>query len=122
MIFTRVIPILLIQGESGLYKGKQFKNHRYVGDLFNAIKIFNEKQVDEISIIDITATKEERAIDSNLIDKISSECFMPLSVGGGIKDISEVEVLIKSGAEKVILNSFAFENELIKKSAEKISI
>jgi cyclase len=119
MILTRVIPILLIRGESGLYKGKQFGNHRYVGDLYNAIKIFNEKQVDEISIVDITATKEGRSIDVNLIEKISSECFMPLSVGGGIKNLAEIELLIKSGAEKVILNTFAFENNLINKAAEK---
>ncbi len=119
MILTRVIPTLLVKSNAGLYKGKQFKNHRYVGDPFNALKIFNEKQVDEIAVIDITATLENRSIDPLYIEQISSQCFMPMSVGGGIKNLEEVDLLLKSGAEKVILNTYAFENNLVSKVAEK---
>jgi imidazole glycerol-phosphate synthase subunit HisF len=101
---TRVIPVLLIKDE-GLVKGVQFKNHRYVGDPINAVKIFNEKEVDEICILDISATVGNRKPDIKRISDIISEAFMPLSYGGGITHIDEAKELLYNGVEKIILNT-----------------
>lgn len=115
----RVIPVLLIQN-GGLVKSIKFKNHKYVGDPINAVKIFNEKEVDEIVILDISATKENRKPNINQIGEIASEAFMPLSYGGGIKTIEEVKEILYQGAEKVILNSSALDNlELITQIADQ---
>ena len=109
MLQTRVIPVLLIKG-GGLYKGVKFKKHKYVGDPINTVKIFNEKEVDELVLIDISATIENKEIDFELIKEIASEAFMPLAYGGGIKSIDDARKLFSLGIEKVILNSAAFEN------------
>jgi imidazole glycerol-phosphate synthase subunit HisF len=101
---TRVIPVLLIKDE-GLVKGINFKNHRYVGDPINAVKIFNEKEVDEICILDISATIENRKPDIKRIADIISEAFMPLSYGGGVTHIDEAKELLYNGVEKIILNT-----------------
>ena len=115
----RIIPSLLIKDDY-LVKGKQFKNHKYVGDIFNAVKIFSEKKVHEIQILDISARKKKRCIDVNLIKKIRSEIFVPLAVGGGIRSIDEVSSIINEGVEKVIINSENFSNkDLISKIAKK---
>ncbi len=115
----RIIPNLLVKDDY-LVKGKQFKNHKYVGDIFNAVKIFSEKKVHEIQILDISARKKKRCIDINLIKKIRSEIFVPLAVGGGIKTIDEVSAIINEGVEKVIINSENFSNKnLIQKIAKK---
>jgi cyclase len=115
----RVIPILLIK-DGGLYKGEKFKNHKYVGDPINAVKIFNEMEVDEISILDISATTGNKEPDFELIEEIASEAFMPLSYGGGLKTIKQVEKVLKSGLEKVIFNySAAHHPELIRETAAK---
>ena len=114
----RVIPILLIQDE-GLVKSVQFKNHRYVGDPINAVKIFNEKEVDEIAILDISASKEGRGPNFDMIQEITNEAFMPLAYGGGITTVDEIKKLINSGIEKVIINSSVFANkELIQKGSQ----
>ena len=116
---VRVIPVLLIQN-GGLVKSIKFKNHQYVGDPINAVKIFNEKEVDEIAIIDISATKEKRKPNIDQIRDIAGEAFMPLSYGGGITTIEEVKELLYQGCEKVILNSSALDNlDLIKKIANQ---
>ena len=106
---VRVIPVLLLQ-KGGLVKSVKFKNHKYVGDPINAVKIFNEKEVDEIVVLDISATAEKRSPDIRRIREISSEAFMPLAYGGGIRTLEEIKQLITSGVEKVILNSSAVEN------------
>src|SRR5882762_3423665 len=100
----RVIPSLLMQN-GGLVKSVRFKDHKYVGDPINAVKIFNEKEVDEICILDISATLKKRAPDMRLIQEIASEAFMPLGYGGGITRLDEIKELIASGVEKVILNN-----------------
>jgi len=103
----RVIPTLLIKND-GLYKGQKFKNHQYIGDPINTVRIFNEKQADEISILDISATPNKIKPNIDKIADIASEAFMPLSYGGGITKIEEVDELFFNGVEKVILNSSNF--------------
>ncbi len=115
----RIIPNLLIKDDY-LVKGKQFKDHKYVGDIFNAVKIFSEKKVHEIQILDISARKKSKCIDFNLIKKIRTEIFVPLAVGGGIKDIDQVSAIINEGVEKIIINSENFYNtNLLNKIAKK---
>lgn len=109
MLRTRVIPCLLLK-ESGLVKTIKFKNPTYVGDPINAIKIFNDKEVDELVFLDISATPEKRGPNFKLLSEISSECFMPLGYGGGITTLKEIEQLFNLGIEKVILNSSAHSN------------
>lgn len=118
MLRTRVIPCLLLK-DNGLVKTINFKNPTYVGDPINAIKIFNEKEVDELVFLDITASKEKRGPNFKMISEITTECFMPLGYGGGITTIEEIEKLFQLGIEKVILNNSAFMNEnLLKKAIE----
>lgn len=100
---------MLIQ-KGGLVKSVRFKDHKYVGDPINAVKIFNEKEVDEIAILDISATEERRGPDIPRIKEIASEAFMPLSYGGGIARLDEIKALITAGIEKVVLNTVAFAN------------
>jgi len=104
---VRVIPVLLIQ-KGGLVKSVKFRQHKYVGDPINAVKIFNDKEVDEMVILDISATEEKRAPNLKQIKEIASEAFMPLAYGGGITKVEEIKELITGGVEKVVLNSNAF--------------
>jgi imidazole glycerol-phosphate synthase subunit HisF len=116
---VRVIPVLLIKGD-GLVKSVKFKNYRYVGDPINAVKIFNEKEVDELAVLDITASKEGRSPNIKRIAELAGEAFMPLSYGGGITKIEEVQEILYNGIEKVIINkSFHTKPELIKQIAER---
>ena len=115
---VRIIPILLIQ-DGGLVKSVKFKDHKYVGDPINAVKIFNEKEVDEIVILDISATGEKRPPNIRQIKEIAGEAFMPLAYGGGITTLTEIKELITAGVEKVVLNTSAFRNkELITEGAK----
>lgn len=102
MLRTRVIPVLLIR-DSGLVKGTKFKQHRYVGDPMNAIRIFNDLQADEVIILDIEASAQGRCIDPNFVELIASEARMPVAVGGGISNLDQARNLLKAGAEKLIL-------------------
>jgi len=120
MLRTRVIPVLLLQ-EGGLVKGHQFKNHKYVGDPINAVKIFNEKEIDELVFLDISATDENREPDFDLIADIASEAFMPFAYGGGVKTVAQIERLFSIGAEKVIINTAAFLNPDMVKEAVKVA-
>ena len=113
---ARVIPVLLLKGK-GLYKTEQFKNERYVGDPVNAVRIFNEKQCDELILLDINASKTGAPIDFRFIADITSECFMPLAYGGGITALGEIDELLKIGIEKVILNSVLIKNPHFLKEA-----
>ncbi len=103
---TRVIPILLLS-EGGLVKTKRFKEPKYVGDPLNAVRIFNDKEVDEIVLLDIDATRAGRSPDYKLIEEIASECFMPMAYGGGVRSVEEIRQLLKLGVEKVVVNSAA---------------
>ena len=117
MLKPRVIPVLLLQND-GLVKTTKFKDPKYVGDPINAIKIFNDKEVDELVFLDIEASKGKRSIDYELISNIASECFMPLCYGGGIKDIESIRKILQLGVEKIAINSYAFENpNLIEEAA-----
>lgn len=118
MYRARVIPCLLLS-EGGLVKTKRFKDPVYVGDPINAVRIFSEKEVDELVILDIDATRENREPNYELIAEIAGECFMPMAYGGGIRTLEQVRKLIRSGVEKVIINSAAVEStELITVAAE----
>src|SRR5687767_11730156 len=102
----RVIPTLLMsRARGGLVKGKQFKKHVYVGDPINAVKVYNDKCVDEIAILDIDAARDRRAPDFDWVQEICGEAFMPLAYGGGITKLDHVKELLQRGAEKVIVNS-----------------
>ena len=116
MLRTRVIPCLLLKG-NGLVKTTKFKNPTYVGDPINAIKIFNDKEVDEMVFLDIMATNEKRGPNYKLLSEISTECFMPLGYGGGITTLDQIEKLFNLGIEKVIMNSSAFSKPDLLKNA-----
>jgi cyclase len=100
----RIIPVLLLH-KGGLYKTKQFKNPAYIGDPINAVRIFNEKEVDELIILDIDSSKENKAPNYALIEEIVSEAFMPVAYGGGISSLSIAKKLFQLGVEKLIINS-----------------
>lgn len=102
----RVIPVLLIH-EDGLVKSVRFKNYKYVGDPINAVKIFNDKEVDEICILNITATKNKKGPAVDIITHIVSEAFMPVAYGGGISNLEQAEKLFFNGVEKIVLNNAA---------------
>lgn len=117
MLKTRVIPCLLLQNQ-GLIKTVKFKDPVYVGDPINAVKIFNEKEVDELIFLDIKASKEKREPEYKLIQDIATECFMPFCYGGGISTIEQIRKILSLGAEKVSLNSILFRNsELIQNAS-----
>ena len=102
----RVIPVLLIK-DNGLVKSVQFKNHKYVGDPINAVKIFNDKEVDELAILDISATAKGSVPDLRRIAEIASEAFMPVSYGGGITTFEQAKNVLTNGIEKIVLNKSA---------------
>lgn len=113
----RLIPCLLIQDQE-LVKTTKFSNPRYLGDPINAVKIFNGKGVDELCILDITATTQNRCPNFEYLKDIASEAFMPLSYGGGITNLSEIEKLFFIGYEKIIINTAFIHNpDLIRESA-----
>ena len=107
MLRPRIIPCLLVH-QGGLVKTVAFKDPKYVGDPINAVKIFNEKEVDELMVLDIDATREGRGPDFALIEDLASECFMPLCYGGGIRTADDARTLFKLGVEKVALQSAVF--------------
>jgi cyclase len=103
----RIIPVLLL-GKSGLVKTETFAKPRYIGDPINTVRIFNEKCVDELILLDIFATAEGRQPDIGRIRTIAAECRMPLAYGGGIADLETARKIIESGVEKVTLSAAAF--------------
>lgn len=118
MLKTRVIPCLLLENEA-LVKTVNFKDPTYIGDPINAIRIFNEKGVDELVVLDRTATPHGKKPPMELLAKIAKECFMPLAYGGGIRSIEEIREILGLGIEKVVINSYAAENpSFIEQAAE----
>jgi imidazole glycerol-phosphate synthase subunit HisF len=115
---TRVIPVLLMHN-NGLVKSVRFKNYKYVGDPINAVKIFNEKEVDELILLDISATREGRSPGMQHITQIASEAFMPVAYGGGISSLDQIKELFQSGVEKIILNYHAVHNISLVNDAAK---
>ena len=113
MLSHRVIPCLLLSG-TGLVKTRKFKNPTYIGDPINAIRIFNEKEVDELVLLDINATLDSRGPNFDLVEEIAGECFMPLAYGGGISTLDQIRKLFRLGVEKIILNSaLQFDSNLV---------
>lgn len=110
---VRVMPTLLFK-DFGLVKGKSFDAWRCVGSAMQAVKVYNMREVDELVFLDITASRDDRSPDLDLVDQIADECFMPLTVGGGIRSLSDVQSLLRVGADKVSVNTAAIEHpELI---------
>jgi len=106
----RIIPVLLLH-QDGLVKSKKFKDYTYLGDPINAVKIFNEKEVDEIIILDIDASKKGYEPKYDIIEDITGEAFMPLAYGGGINHIAQAEKLFFNGVEKVVINTALLKSE-----------
>jgi cyclase len=120
MLHPRIIPCLLVH-QKGLVKTVQFNNPKYVGDPINAVKIFNEKSVDELMVLDIDATKENREPDYQMIANLAFECRMPLCYGGGVKNREQALKIFALGVEKIAISSAAIEKpELITEIAKSV--
>ncbi len=118
MFRPRLIPVLLLKNNA-LVKSVKFKNHNYIGDPINAVKIFNELKADELVLLDIDASSQGRRISSDVIRRIGEEANMPFSVGGGISSIDDIKDIISCGAEKAILNSYAINNPMLIREASE---
>jgi cyclase len=120
MLYPRIIPCLLVHNK-GLVKTIKFKNPKYVGDPINAVKIFNEKEVDELIVLDIDASSLGYEPNYNMIEHLAVECRMPLCYGGGIKSIDQAQKIFSLGVEKIAISSLAIENPpIITKMAERV--
>ena len=118
MARVRIIPCLLLRGY-GLVKTRKFKDSVYLGDPVNVVRIFNEKEVDELVVLDIDASKDGREPDYELIAEITGECFMPIAYGGGVRTLEQARRLIRCGVEKVVINTAATESyDLIRETAQ----
>jgi cyclase len=106
---TRIMPTLLYK-DVGLVRSVEFDSWRRIGSAMQAVKVYNMRQVDELVLLDIAATRDNREPDYDMVDELADECFMPLAVGGGITDVEHVRKLLRVGADKVIVNSAAAEN------------
>lgn len=119
MLRPRVIPCLLLR-DRGLVKTWRFGKDRYLGDPLNAVRIFNEKEVDEIVFLDIDASRRSKGPDFDMISRIASECFMPFAYGGGITSLDEAGQILALGAEKIVLTTSALNRpDLISQVARK---
>jgi cyclase len=120
MLRPRIIPCLLVH-DKGLVKSVHFKQHKYVGDPINAVRIFNEKEVDELMVIDIDATVENREPDYVMIERLAAECRMPLCYGGGVKTVEQAQKIFSLGVEKIAISSAVFDDlSLIQRMGEKV--
>lgn len=118
MLKVRVIPTLLWK-DVGLVKGVGFDSWRRVGSILPAIKVYNTRQVDELILLDITATLRDQAPDYETINDISAECFVPLTVGGGIKNLDQIKELLRAGADKICINTAVYEDPRLIVEASK---
>lgn len=120
MLRPRIIPCLLIR-DKGLVKTVRFSNHKYVGDPINAVRIFNEKEADELIVLDIDATIKNSEPDFKMIGHLASECRMPLCYGGGINTVKQAKTIIGLGVEKVAISSAIIKNpELVRDISKEI--
>jgi cyclase len=119
MLRPRIIPCLLVHNK-GLVKTVNFKNPKYVGDPINAVRIFNEKEVDELIVLDIDATTENREPDFKMIENLAAECRMPLCYGGGVKTVVQAQRIFGLGVEKVALSAAAIQNPGLVSETAKI--
>lgn len=120
MLYPRIIPCLLVHNK-GLVKTVKFKEGKYVGDPINAVKIFNEKEVDELMVLDIDASKKGYEPDYKMIENLAVECRMPLCYGGGIKTAEQAEKIFSLGVEKIAISSAVIDNpSIVKELAQKV--
>ena len=120
MLYPRIIPCLLVHNK-GLVKTVRFKDPKYVGDPINAVKIFNEKEVDELMVLDIDATACKREPDYKMIENLAFECRMPLCYGGGIKTVKQAQQIFSLGVEKIAISSVAIESpDIISAIADRV--
>ena len=120
MLRPRIIPCLLVH-EKGLVKTINFKDPKYVGDPINAVRIFNEKQVDELTVLDIDASVENREPDYRMIENLAAECRMPLCYGGGVKTPEQAQRIFSLGVEKIAISSAAVQDpSLVARIAERV--
>ncbi len=120
MLSPRLIPCLLLR-DSGLVKTAKFTDAKYVGDPLNAVRIFNEKQVDELMVLDIDASKKMKEPNYDLISSLATESRMPLCYGGGVKNVQQFRRIINLGVEKVSISSGVFDDgELVRKAVDQI--
>ncbi|CAN5566459.1 AglZ/HisF2 family acetamidino modification protein [soil metagenome] len=118
MFRPRIIPVLLLNNLA-LVKSIQFKNHKYIGDPINAVKIFNDLKADELMFLDIEASKNSRLISLDLVKRVGEEANMPFAVGGGLKCLADIKGIINAGAEKVVINTYAAQNpDFIREASE----
>jgi len=119
VLATRVMPCLLLRGGS-LVKTVRFRDPGYVGDPINAIRIYNEKEVDELILLDIDATREHRQPPFEVLGQIAGECFMPVTYGGGIRSLEDIKEVLRLGIEKVAINSYAVERpSFVREAADR---
>lgn len=117
---VRVIPTLLLNSDGGLVKTIKFGKRTYIGDPINAVRIFNEKGVDELLILDIDATRNDQPPNFKLIEDVVAEAFMPVGYGGGIRNLSHMAALIRCGLEKVVVSTIAHEQpSLLREAADR---
>jgi cyclase len=112
MLYPRIIPCLLVHNK-GLVKTVKFKDPKYVGDPINAVKIFNEKEVDELIVVDIDASAQNNEPDYKMIENLAAECRMPFCYGGGIKTVEQAQRIFNLGVEKIAISSVAVANPAI---------
>jgi imidazole glycerol-phosphate synthase subunit HisF len=118
MFRPRIIPVLLLKNQ-GLVKSIKFKNHRYIGDPVNAVKIFNDLKADELVFLDILASREGRTVSLDFVRDVGEEANMPFAVGGGISTVEDIQAILNEGAEKVIINTMAARNpDFIREAAD----
>jgi len=119
MLKVRIIPTLLFKNY-GLVKGEAFDTTRRIGDALQFVRVYNVREVDELVFLDITATNEKRGPDFEIVDDLADECFMPLTVGGGVRTVEDVRKLLQVGADKVSINTTAVETpELVKEVSDR---
>ena len=116
---VRIIPVLLLD-KGGLYKTVRFEKPSYVGDPINTVKIFNDKEADELVVLDFRATMEQRRPDFEKITEIAGEAFMPMAYGGGIRNLEDAKHVFDCGYEKVVLNSVLYEDLSLAESIASI--
>ena len=118
MFRPRVIPVLLLKGR-GLVKSVRFSRHKYIGDPINAVRIFNDLKADELMFLDIDASREGRLVSLDFVRDVGEEASMPFSVGGGIRSLRDIESIIKAGAEKIVISSYAITDpDFVRKASD----